>query len=88
MTNMTNHGEKRMRKRMGLSKKALDKAYGEALLYGRHQREFKGSLKKYLDSKAEFYKATPIIHGHFIYWTSRGQLITVYQVPPKFKKYL
>lgn len=88
MSNLSDHGAKRMRKRLGLNKRALDKAFGDALLYGRKHNEFKGRFKRYLDDKARFYHAEPVVYGQNIYWKSGDTLITVYQVPSKFKKYL
>lgn len=88
MSGVTKHGEKRMRKRLGLSKAGVDRSFGDALLHGRKHNEFKGRFKKYLDYNAAFYKSEPIVYGQNIYWVSAGKLITVYQVPAKFKKYL
>lgn len=89
MTGITDHGEKRMRKRLGLSKNSLDKSFGDALLYGRKPHEFKGRFKKFLDGKAMVHHAQPIVYGQNIYWVSgKGELITVYQVPANLRKYL
>lgn len=88
MNNISDHGEKRLRKRLGLSKAGVGKAFEDALLKGRKHNEFKGRFKKYLDHNAAFYKAAPVVHAQNIYWIANDTLITVYQVPSKFKKYL
>jgi hypothetical protein len=89
MSKLTTHGEKRLRKRLGLSKSGLEKSFGDALLNGRKHNEFKGRFKKYLDSKAAVHKSAPIVYGQNIYWVDNtGTLITVYQVPASLRKYL
>jgi len=86
---VTDHGEKRLRKRLGLSKSSVDKAFGDALLKGRRHAEFKGRFRRYLDAQASVHHSAPIVHGHTIYWTSKdGVLITAYQVPAMYRKYL
>ncbi len=88
MSNLTDQGEKRMRKRLGLNKSGLEKSFGDALLRGKKHSEFKGAFKRFLDEKAILYRSMPIIHGHNIYWVKGSSLITVYQVPARFRKYL
>lgn len=86
--NVTAHAEKRMRKRLGLKKSCVDKSFGDALLYGRKLMEFKGGFKRYLDKGSIEHHSQPIIYNQNIYWYNQGRLITVFQVPTKYKKYL
>lgn len=88
MNNVTKHAEKRVRKRLGKSKSTVVENFGTALLSGRKHGEFKGAFKKYLDYYAMFYHSTPIIHQGVIYWVVGSKLITAWQVPQKYRKYL
>lgn len=85
---ITNHGENRLRKRTGVSKKSVEKNFEKALENGRQHNEFKGQFKKYLDFYAREYSARPIIYNNSIYWVRGSNLITVYTIPGKFRIYL
>lgn len=88
MADISKHAEKRMRKRLGLSKSTVERQFGQALEKGKKQADFTGKLRKYLDRKAIEYHATPYILGQNIYWVKNNRLITVYQVHAEYKKYL
>jgi hypothetical protein len=88
MVAVTKHAEKRIRKRLGLSKANIDKTFVKAIQEGRGPVDFCGAFKKFLDRKAIEHRATPTVLAQNIYWHSHGTLITVYQVPNRFKKYL
>lgn len=88
MVAVTKHAEKRIRKRLGISKSNVDKMFSEALVKGRVTSDFVGAFKRFLDHKSMEFRATPLVLAQNIYWHNHGVLITVYQVPNRFKKYL
>lgn len=86
---ITNHGEHRMRKRLGLPKRTVDKEFTKALESGKYQKDFTGRFRKYLDRKSIENKSRPIVYKHNIYWVNTNNiLITVFPVPREYKKYL
>lgn len=86
---MTNHGRYRMRKRLGLGKHATDRALARARERGRATTEFRGSFRAYLNAQSYVHRASALIYGQNIYWLGRDDvLVTVYQVPAKYRKYL
>ena len=88
MVAVTKHAEKRIRKRLGISKSNVDKTFTKALAEGHGPANFSGEFKKFLDRKSIEFRATPIVLAQNIYWHCHGTLVTVYQVPNRFKKYL
>lgn len=84
---VTKHGDKRMRKRLGLKRKVVEKQAAMAYENGQNQNAFTVSFKKYLDLQA-------ITHGSVIrvykenmfFFNKGGVLITCWPVPAKFRK--
>lgn len=87
-TDITAHGEKRLRKRLGISKTAVKRDFERALKDGKRHGEFKGSFKRYLDKYGAFYRSLAIVYGNTIYFTSGNRLITAWEVPSRFRKYI
>lgn len=89
MSQLTKHGQERLRKRLGLNKKAMERSFQSALEKGKRTSEFKGRFRKYLDAISQEYRTTPVIYGQNIYIVNKENvLITVFQVPSEYKKYL
>lgn len=86
---VTRHGEDRVRQRLGLPKRIVDKYVASALESGRSQADFKGAFRKHLDRLGIENHTRPIVHNGFIWiFGADNVLITVYVVPVKFRKYL
>lgn len=80
---VTNHAEKRIRKRCGLNKSVVSKLATQALTEGISHSETKGNFKKYLnklylsDKNANNIK----IYNHFVFLFNSNTLITVFNLP-------
>lgn len=86
---LTDHGEKRLRKRVGICKKNSKEFIEEVLTYGLKQNEATGILKKYMDYIWFHYdefennkRLTDImIYHQKIYLFIGKTLITVFDIP-------
>jgi len=85
---ITKHGGDRARKRLGISKKAVEAEFAKALANGKRQADFKGAFRKYLDFWCRDYRSAAIVYHNAIYFVKDDKLITVWPVPGKYKKYL
>lgn len=87
MVRITNHGEQRVKDRIGLSKKKSNDISEKALMYGIKHCETKGNLKKYFDSL--YFKnrtANNIrIYHEKVFIFSNKTLITVLDLPNNLK---
>lgn len=89
MSNYTNHGQKRIRKRQGVKKSNLEDEIDKVLEEGLEHRDCKGKLKKYLDKLWFNYK-----RGYFrvyntniyIFDSKDNKLITMYALPGHLNK--
>ncbi|MDF2534021.1 MAG: hypothetical protein K0R18_178 [Bacillales bacterium] len=83
---MTEHGEQRIKDRLGLSKKTADKTAQKALDFGVSHSETKGSLKKLIDGLyLREKKANNIkIYNRNIYLFKDVVLITVINLPNRY----
>ena len=82
---ITNHARKRVAKRMGIPKKAVDRQFQLALEKGYHRKDLKGRVKKYLDKeclKDEISPKDAILYNNFCFLIGKNNvLITVYPIP-------
>lgn len=89
MAVMTTHATKRTRKRLGIPKKSAESNAERALLYGVHQEETKGALRRFLDGAAQQHADNMAnnvrIYHRSVYVFNDDVLITVF---PLRKKYL
>lgn len=88
MARVTNHGELRIRKRIGVKRKAVDKLADRALKEGIGRTEFSGSLRRYLDGMYYHYneEANNIKVWSEKVWVFAGEvLITVLDLPQRYK---
>lgn len=80
---LTRHAEKRIRQRLGISKKATERNAEKALLHGVTHAEATGHLCKYLDGIfLRDYKPTNMrVYNHSTYLFRDTKLITVLPLP-------
>lgn len=87
-TVVTDHAEERVRKRLGLNRKAVDRQAQAALEKGARPSQFSGSFRRYLDGVAlKERKANNLrVHAGSLYLFADAVLITCWPVPPKYRK--
>ena len=92
---VTKHAYKRARKRLGLSKKALDRHMQKVMNFGIMRKDFEGALRLYLDERFQAHKdkdgshAKLRVYGRFLYlFSKKNKLITIIMIPSKYNKYL
>lgn len=81
---VTNHAEKRMKKRMGINKKDIDKIAKKAIEGGIMHSETKGQLHHYLDKVFLSHRTGAnirIYQQKIFIFTSNFTLVTVLPVP-------
>lgn len=90
--NVTRHGSKRVKSRMGIPKKAVDRQFKLALDKGKQQKDLKGNLAKW-GAKIALSQNNPhsiaLYNGHaFIYAKKDDEsiLITVIPIPSNLMK--
>ena len=87
MTTVTKHGEKRMKSRCGIPKRAARRNAQTAYDKGLNYENATGKLKKYIDSKNESTEITDVrIWNGNVYVFFGEALLTVYPVPRKYSK--
>lgn len=87
MQGITDHGEKRVRKRLSLPKSAVAKVVDEAREHGRGQAEYSGRFRRYLDRMGIEYHTKPIVHKGNIFIFADEALVTMWPVPSQFRRY-
>lgn len=89
MENITRHGEKRLRKRLGATKANAHQRAEDAYFHGTPAKEFVGQFRGYLDSMGMKHKMTPIVYkGNIFIFGANHVLITCWPVDARFRKYL
>lgn len=87
MMELTKHGEERIRKRIGINKKSINKMKKLAFDKGVAHKDVIGSLKKYYDYL--FFKnktATNVrIYSNYVWIFTNDKLVTVFPMPNKYK---
>lgn len=85
---ITEHAYDRMKERLGWNKKAADRMAPKAFRKGIRHGETRGSLHRYLDSIwFSHQNATDMrIYGQAIFIFRGKTLITVYEMPQKYRK--
>ena len=87
MTTVTKHGEKRMKTRCGIPKRAAKRNAQIAFDKGLSYENATGKLKKYIDSKNESTEITDVrIWNGSVYVFFGEALLTVYPLPKKYTK--
>jgi len=86
---VTRHAEHRIRERVGLPKKAVRRAAARAITCGVSHLETSGGLRRYLDyiyMRGYGEANNMYVYGAFIYLFCNDTLMTVYDVPQKYRK--
>lgn len=88
---VTKHASKRIRERLGLPKRAVEKNAVEAFHKGKPHSQCKGRLKKYIDyillHQGHSIKGKPRIWNNMIYlFTNSETLVTVFHLPPHLRR--
>lgn len=87
MTTVTRHGEKRLKERCGVPKRAVQRNAQTAYEKGLTYEEAKGKLKKFIDTKNGTTQLTDVrIWNGNVYVFYGEALLTVYPVPRKYSK--
>lgn len=88
MTRVTKHATKRIRTRLGLPKHVSEKNADKAFRNGIRHKETTGSLHRYMDFLFfQNQNANNIrIYHNFVYIFAGKTLITVFDLPNKYKK--
>ena len=87
--NVTRHGNRRSRERLGIPKKAADRAAKKALDKGLKHKDVNGSLRRYMDYlylRGGRAANNMRLYGDHIYIFHDETLITVLNVPPEHRK--
>ncbi len=87
---ITTHAKKRIKQRLGISKKLSKSIVKKALEKGIHHDELKGNLKIYIDEiHSQTHEATTVkILNDYIYLFKGIILITVMKLPNEYKSEL
>ena len=89
MTNLTKHGEKRLRKRGGFSKKIAPRLAEEAFINGKRQKDFKGAFRDYLDKQGIVHRTVPVVHkGQIYFFSKEDALVTMWPIPGRYRSSL
>jgi hypothetical protein len=88
MSKASNHASKRIRQRLGLPKKAVEKLVKEALEQGLRREDTTAQLRKYIDSKIIPNGGIGIVYNQrlFIFNSTEDTLITVWTLPNTLKE--
>lgn len=83
----TKHGSKRVRQRIGVNKKAVDKVSAQAFEKGIPHKDIKGSLRRYLDRLLINGDANLIkVYSRQVWLFKDDLLITTWPLPSKYHK--
>lgn len=91
---MTDHGEKRIRQRMKLPKRAIGRTVELAYERGKRRTEFSGALRRYMDKvhyKTRHYGKSPeiVLYGNNVFIFSDENppaLITIWPLPGIYRR--
>ena len=90
MVTITDHGEKRIRKRLGLPVRATGRLAAAALAKGRKRTDYSGALRRYLDML--YHKGRGmngaqniVVYNDYVFLFAGETLITTWALPPKFR---
>ena len=83
----TEHAEKRLRKRLGLKRKAVERYVMEAIAGGTLAKNLKGRFKRFYDKISIQYKSgnNTFAYCGWLFIVQDDTLITVYEVPKHLK---
>ena len=84
---VTRHADKRMRKRVGVNRSAVERMARKAMIEGYTRHDFSGSLRRYLDYLYHYNQSANNIRvwGEKVWIFSDNILITVLDLPQRYK---
>lgn len=83
---LTDHAHDRMKERLGLPKKARERAAERAFLHGKGRVHARGALGRYLDGLWLGHPGSvPYLYGQHVYFFKGNVLITVHEVPKNLR---
>lgn len=84
---VTRHADKRMRKRIGVNRSAVEKIARKAMAEGYTRHDFSGSLRRYLDYLYHYNEEANNIrvYAEKVRIFSDNTLITVLDLPQRYK---
>lgn len=84
---ITEHARARVRERLNIPKKAVDRVVINAFENGKKHSDFSGKFRRYLDGVfLKHCNATNMrVHGHHLFIFDNETLITAWIVPPMFR---
>lgn len=88
-TEITRHGRKRCRERMGISKRAVDRSAEMALQYGIGHREARGRLRHYIERLYNLKAGAGNnirVYADKVYVFHDDILITVLNLPTEYRR--
>lgn len=85
---ITAHCYQRAKERYSLNKDSFDRLAEKAFNEGKKPKDFKGRIRKYIDKLGREHNTTPIVFGEYLFFFISSRLITTYQIPSEYKKYL
>lgn len=86
---VTRHGEKRIRQRVGINKKAVAKNADKALVYGLDHNRAKGRLKHYIEwlyNKCGGTGNNIRVYNGYVYVFHDETLITILYLPNEYRR--
>lgn len=89
MIGVTRHGSKRVKQRVGIPKKAVERNAQKALICGIDHKHATGALQRYLAMLYNKYDGNGNnirIYNDFVYVFHDEILITVLNLPPKYRR--
>lgn len=87
VAHITDHGEHRVRERLGLKKKAVKRLAERALTEGATHGQFSGRMKRYLDRVFLDHRNASnmrVLNGYLFLFAGES-LITCWALPPAFR---
>lgn len=86
---VTRHGERRVRQRVGINKKAVGRNADKALVYGVNHAQAKGRLKNYIGWLYNKYGGIGNnirVYNGYVYVFRGERLITVLNLPNEYRR--
>ena len=87
MAHVTKHGSGRVRERMGVPKRAVEKMAMDALAKGKRHSDFSGSMRRYLDGVfLQYGTANNMrVFSQHLFLFRDDTLITAWALPSKYR---
>lgn len=84
---VTKHGERRIRERIGVPKRAVERMAGKALSDGHKHSDFSGAMRRYLNSVFLDHKNANNmrVYNQHLFIFDGETLVTVWLLPAKFR---